>query len=337
MSRLFCHIPWHRFHSNIPLFSAIRSLVLLGRHSSARSTWAGLKEPSSCPKIPTPSSLRLSSVGLPMDHCKYYYYYYYDYYSVLFYLEFVIIIFLISFSGISSDGIVFFFFFRFSFPPFSDFISILFYYCFFFLWIIIFPLSLSLSPTSDLLPCTRDPPQWIAYDERSTWTLIFPSRWYFQGICSVTQSWYFFIFLYWYDIKDGCLLGRQGWRPYFNSDWQLSDYLQYLFHFGSPFALALSALLYICIVAPPSFWSCFSSPAATLLHNSFQMDGPITTDSDYTGGQRPFSGPISFPMDDEDHSRRGSAVGHPLAQPVSIPATNGLRYNTQQSALQDVP
>ncbi|GMF77841.1 unnamed protein product [Aspergillus oryzae] len=67
------------------------------------------------------------------------------------------------------------------------------------------------------------------------------------------------------------------------------------------------------------------------------MDGPITTDSDYTGGQRPFSGPISFPMDDEDHSRRGSAVGHPLAQPVSIPATNGLRYNTQQSALQDVP
>ncbi|KAE8410277.1 hypothetical protein BDV36DRAFT_289718 [Aspergillus pseudocaelatus] len=77
--------------------------------------------------------------------------------------------------------------------------------------------------------------------------------------------------------------------------------------------------------------------AATLLQNSFQMDGPITTDSDYTGGQRPFSGPISFSMDDEDHSRRGSAVGHPLAQPVSIPATNGLRYNTQQSALQDVP
>ncbi|KAF5858211.1 hypothetical protein ETB97_004665 [Aspergillus alliaceus] len=67
------------------------------------------------------------------------------------------------------------------------------------------------------------------------------------------------------------------------------------------------------------------------------MDGPITTDSDYTGGQRPFSGPISFPMDDEEQSRRGSAVGHPLGQPVSIPATNGLRYNTQQSTLQDVP
>lgn len=158
MSRLFCHIPWHRFHSNIPLFSAIRSLVLLGRHSSARSTWAGLKEPSSCPKIPTPSSLRLSSVGLPMNHCKYYYYYYYDYYSVLFYLEFVIIIFLISFSGISSDGIVFFFFFGFLFP--LSLILFLFYFIivFFFLWIIIFPLSLSLSPTSDLLPCTRDPP-----------------------------------------------------------------------------------------------------------------------------------------------------------------------------------
>ncbi|KAH8432172.1 uncharacterized protein LDX57_009813 [Aspergillus melleus] len=65
------------------------------------------------------------------------------------------------------------------------------------------------------------------------------------------------------------------------------------------------------------------------------MDGPITTDSDYTASQRPFSGSIGFSMDDEGTSRRGSAVGHPLAQP--IPATNGLRYNAQQSAMQDVP
>lgn len=67
------------------------------------------------------------------------------------------------------------------------------------------------------------------------------------------------------------------------------------------------------------------------------MDGPITTDSDYTASQRSFSGSIGFSMDDEETSRRGSAVGHPLAQPVSIPATNGLRYNAQQSAMQDVP
>ncbi|KAF9886677.1 meiosis-specific transcription factor ndt80 [Aspergillus nanangensis] len=67
------------------------------------------------------------------------------------------------------------------------------------------------------------------------------------------------------------------------------------------------------------------------------MDGPITTDSDYTGAQRQFPGPMGFPMDEEDSSRRGSSVGHPLAQPVSIPATNGLRYNAQQPAMQDVP
>ncbi|KAE8144670.1 p53-like transcription factor [Aspergillus avenaceus] len=73
------------------------------------------------------------------------------------------------------------------------------------------------------------------------------------------------------------------------------------------------------------------------MHNSMQMDNSsITADSDYAGGQRPFSGPMSFSMDGEDNTRRSSAVGHPLAQPVSIPATNGLRY-TQQPALQDVP
>ncbi|KAM0110418.1 hypothetical protein ACP6JB_003829 [Aspergillus fumigatus] len=41
-------------------------------------------------------------------------------------------------------------------------------------------------------------------------------------------------------------------------------------------------------------------------------------------------------MDDEDNRRRNGAIGPSLAQSVSIPATNGLRYSTQQSAMQDV-
>ncbi|KAL3475786.1 hypothetical protein BJX99DRAFT_228920 [Aspergillus californicus] len=41
-------------------------------------------------------------------------------------------------------------------------------------------------------------------------------------------------------------------------------------------------------------------------------------------------------MDDDDN-RRSGAVGNPLAHSVSIPATNGLRYSTQQSAMQDIP
>ncbi|PWY74566.1 hypothetical protein BO94DRAFT_430793, partial [Aspergillus sclerotioniger CBS 115572] len=67
------------------------------------------------------------------------------------------------------------------------------------------------------------------------------------------------------------------------------------------------------------------------------LDGPINTDGDYTGASRPYSSSTGFHMDEEESSRRGGAVGHPLAQPVSIPATNGLRYNTQQPAMQDVP
>ncbi|RAH52237.1 hypothetical protein BO85DRAFT_346911, partial [Aspergillus piperis CBS 112811] len=67
------------------------------------------------------------------------------------------------------------------------------------------------------------------------------------------------------------------------------------------------------------------------------LDGPINTDGDYTGTSRPFSSSTGFSMDEEENTRRGGAVGHPLAQPVSIPATNGLRYNTQQPAMQEVP
>ncbi|KAL4888927.1 p53-like transcription factor [Aspergillus ambiguus] len=76
---------------------------------------------------------------------------------------------------------------------------------------------------------------------------------------------------------------------------------------------------------------------STLLQSTFSMDGPITADNDYTGTPRHFPGPISFSLDDEDGTRNRSTVGHPLAQPVSIPASNGLRYSTQQAAMQDVP
>jgi meiosis-specific transcription factor NDT80 len=64
------------------------------------------------------------------------------------------------------------------------------------------------------------------------------------------------------------------------------------------------------------------------------LDGPITTDADYSAAsQRHFSGPSGFSMDDEDNThRRSGVVGN-----VPIPATNGLRYNTQQSAMQDLP
>ncbi|PKY02861.1 hypothetical protein P168DRAFT_239932, partial [Aspergillus campestris IBT 28561] len=76
---------------------------------------------------------------------------------------------------------------------------------------------------------------------------------------------------------------------------------------------------------------------ATLLQNSFQLDGPLHSDNDYSGSQRQFPGPMGFSMDEEENHRRGNAAGHPLAQPVSVPATNGLRYNTQQPAMQDLP
>ncbi|KAL4880791.1 hypothetical protein BJY04DRAFT_70752 [Aspergillus karnatakaensis] len=79
------------------------------------------------------------------------------------------------------------------------------------------------------------------------------------------------------------------------------------------------------------------SSTAALLHSPFPLDGPITTDGDYSGGQRSYPGPTGFSMDDDDSHRRSSAVGGHLAQSVPIPATNGLRYNAQQSAMQDNP
>ncbi|KAL2834281.1 p53-like transcription factor [Aspergillus cavernicola] len=74
-----------------------------------------------------------------------------------------------------------------------------------------------------------------------------------------------------------------------------------------------------------------------LLQNSFQLDGPITTDGDYSGVQRPYPVSTSYSMEDDDHHRRSGAVGSALAHSVPIPATNNLRYNTQQSAMHDLP
>ncbi|KAL4983364.1 hypothetical protein BDW68DRAFT_169113 [Aspergillus falconensis] len=68
----------------------------------------------------------------------------------------------------------------------------------------------------------------------------------------------------------------------------------------------------------------------------FQLDGPITSDGDYSGAQRPFPGSTGFSMDDEDSHRRGGAVSNHLAQSVQLSATNGLRY-TQPSAMSDMP
>lgn len=138
-----------------------------------------------------------------------------------------------SFSGISSDGIVFFGVF---FPPFL---------WIYFIIVIIFLIrsltfqhrisSLHPWPPPNRLLMTSD------LHERLSSRLVGN----FWGICSVTQSWYFFIFLYWYDIKDCCRLGRQGWRPYFNSDWQMSDYLQYLFIFLWRIRLSCISVLWL--------------------------------------------------------------------------------------------
>lgn len=76
---------------------------------------------------------------------------------------------------------------------------------------------------------------------------------------------------------------------------------------------------------------------ATLLQpNPFSLDYPVTTDSDYTS-HRSFTGSSGFSMEEDDHNRRVNTLGHPLAQPVSIPVSNGLRYSAQATAsMQDV-
>lgn len=73
---------------------------------------------------------------------------------------------------------------------------------------------------------------------------------------------------------------------------------------------------------------------ATLLHNPFSVDYPVTTDTDYS--HRSFTNSSGFSMDEDDHNRRVNTLGHPLAQPVSIPVSNGLRYNAQTTSMHDV-
>lgn len=79
-----------------------------------------------------------------------------------------------------------------------------------------------------------------------------------------------------------------------------------------------------------------ASSLATLLQNSFHLDCQANSDSDYTE-QRQFSDSADFPMDEEENNRRVATIGHPLTHPVSMPASNGLRYNAQQPVMQDVP
>lgn len=74
------------------------------------------------------------------------------------------------------------------------------------------------------------------------------------------------------------------------------------------------------------------------LPNPYSSEYPATTDTtDYTSTNRSFSGSSGFTMDDEEHTRRVNTLGHPLAQPVSIPASNGMRYNTLPPAIHDMP
>lgn len=67
-----------------------------------------------------------------------------------------------------------------------------------------------------------------------------------------------------------------------------------------------------------------------ILHSSFPLDYPVSSDPDYSA-HRPYPGSSGFSMDDDDeHTRRvNNPLGqHPLAQPVSIPASSALRYNS---------
>ncbi|PYH50613.1 uncharacterized protein BO96DRAFT_304005, partial [Aspergillus niger CBS 101883] len=65
-------------------------------------------------------------------------------------------------------------------------------------------------------------------------------------------------------------------------------------------------------------------------------EGFETTHGMYAGASRQSSSCSGFPMAEEKIAQRGGAVGHPLAQLVSVPAINGLRYNAQQPVMQDL-
>ncbi|OJZ80176.1 hypothetical protein ASPFODRAFT_148156, partial [Aspergillus luchuensis CBS 106.47] len=75
---------------------------------------------------------------------------------------------------------------------------------------------------------------------------------------------------------------------------------------------------------------------ATVLQYTFPLEGSKATYGEYTGASRQSSNLSGSRMAEEEIAQRGGAVGHPLAQPVSIPATNGLRYNAQQPVMQSL-
>jgi hypothetical protein len=76
---------------------------------------------------------------------------------------------------------------------------------------------------------------------------------------------------------------------------------------------------------------------ALLQNPPFQLDySPSSSESDCIGPQRAFSTSAAFPTDDDEQNRRIGSLGHSLSQPGATPATNSFRFNTQNSALQDV-
>ncbi|PGH16742.1 hypothetical protein AJ79_01615 [Helicocarpus griseus UAMH5409] len=77
---------------------------------------------------------------------------------------------------------------------------------------------------------------------------------------------------------------------------------------------------------------------AALLQNSFSLDYPASSESEYIGAERTFSGSTSFPSEEvEVEHRRTDSLGHQFSAPGSVPVTNGFRYAAQHSAVPDVP
>ncbi|KAK2737727.1 hypothetical protein FQN55_000942 [Onygenales sp. PD_40] len=71
-----------------------------------------------------------------------------------------------------------------------------------------------------------------------------------------------------------------------------------------------------------------------LLQNPFQLDYPTSSESEYIGAERTYSGSTSFPTEDveTDHQRTGS-LGNQLAHPVSVPVSNGFRFHAAPGLL----
>jgi len=65
-----------------------------------------------------------------------------------------------------------------------------------------------------------------------------------------------------------------------------------------------------------------TNSVSALLSDTFAMDCPVTTERDY------ISSHVTGFSDEDDHQRVGGLA--------SMPVTNGLRYHTQQPAMQDL-